>query len=59
MGRHHEHVDRGDGVRVIVKKGLPALRWWPPSSRHVLRNRGLANIDTKLEEFAVDAWSAP
>jgi len=35
------------------------LRWWPPSSRHVLRHSGLADIDAKLEEFAVDAWSAP
>jgi hypothetical protein len=41
-------------VGVIVKKGLPALRWWPSSSRHVLRHRGLADIDAKLEEFAVD-----
>jgi mannose-6-phosphate isomerase-like protein (cupin superfamily) len=46
-----------NGVGVIVKKGLPALRSWPPSSCHLLRHGGLADIDAKLREFAVDAWS--
>jgi hypothetical protein len=57
--RHHEHVDRGDCVGVIVKKGPPALRWRPSSSHHVLRHSGLADIDAKLKEFAMDARSAP
>src|SRR6476646_9699396 len=37
----------------------PALRWWAPMSGHVLGNRSLADIDAELEEFSMDARSAP
>src|SRR5215470_16993525 len=53
--RHHEHLDRRDGVGVIVNKGPPALRRRPSSFRHVLRHGGLADIDAELKAFTVDA----
>src|SRR6476660_229998 len=30
-----------------------------PSPRHILRNGGLADVDTELEEFSMNAGSAP
>lgn len=39
---------------MIVEERLPALRRgiWPP--HHVLGNRGLRDLDAKLEQFAVN-----
>src|SRR5580704_17177382 len=56
---HHEQVHRRNGIGMIVKKDLPALRRRPPSPRHVFRYRGLADIDAKLEQFAVDPRGSP
>lgn len=58
-GRNDEHIHRRDGIGVIVKKGLPALRRWPPSLCHVFRHRRLADLNAKLEEFAVDPRCSP
>src|SRR5215813_10066175 len=44
---------------MVAKKGSPALRGPSPPPRHVLCNAGLADIDTKLEQFAVDAGRTP
>ena len=44
---------------MIAKEGLPALRQWPPSPGHVFCNRGLADVDPKLEQFAVNPWRPP
>ena len=44
---------------MIAKEGLPALRRWPPSLGHVFCDRGLADIDAKLEQFAVNPWRSP
>ena len=44
---------------MIQEERSPALRWWTPVSGHVLGNRSLADIDAELEEFSMDAWSAP
>src|SRR5262249_2037148 len=51
--RDHEQIHRRDAVGMIAQKGLPTLRWWLPSPRHVLRHGGLPDIDTELEQFAV------
>ena len=40
-------------------KGLPALRRWLPSPRHVFCHGGLPDIDAKLEQFAVDPRCSP
>ena len=44
---------------MIDKEGPPALRGWAPDLGHVLRDRGLPDIDAKLEQFAVDARRTP
>ena len=44
---------------MVQEERSPALRWWAPASGHVLGNRGLADIDAELEEFSMDARSAP
>src|SRR6478609_5104257 len=44
---------------MIQEERSPALRWWAPMSGHVLGNRSLADIDAELEEFSMDARSAP
>jgi hypothetical protein len=46
-------------VGMIAKEGLPALRRRPPSCRHVLCDRGLSDIDAKLEQLAVYPRCAP
>src|SRR5262249_32039686 len=50
---------RRDAMPMIAQKGLPTLRWWLPSPRHVLRHGGLPDIDTELEQFAVDPSRSP
>src|SRR5215212_1316007 len=57
--RDDKHVYRGNGIGMIAKECPPALRRWPPSLRHVLCHRGLADIDAKLEQLAVDPWCPP
>src|SRR3954464_1864689 len=44
---------------MIEEERSPALRRRAPSSGHVLGNRGLAYVDAELEEFSMDARSAP
>jgi hypothetical protein len=34
---------------MIAKEGLPAVRQWPPSLRHVLCDRALPDINADLE----------
>jgi hypothetical protein len=46
-------------VGMIGQKGLPALRRWLPSPRHVFCHGGLPDIDTKLEQFAMDPRCSP
>src|SRR5436305_1320549 len=36
---------------MIAQKGLPALRRWRPSPRHVFCHTGLSDIDAKLEQI--------
>src|SRR5262245_22282638 len=44
---------------MVAKKGLPALRWWPPPPHHVFCDRGLPDIDAELEQFAMDPRGSP
>src|SRR6187401_3622886 len=44
---------------MVQEERSPALRRWAPMSGHVLGNRSLADIDAKLEEFSINARSAP
>src|SRR6185295_13806854 len=58
-GRHHEQIHRRNTIRMIAPERLPALRRRPPPAHHILGNAGLADIDAKLEQFAMDPGSAP
>src|SRR3954453_6998152 len=44
---------------MIEEERSPALRRRAPASGHVLGYRGLAYVDAELEEFSMDARSAP
>src|SRR5262249_36434775 len=57
--RDYEKIHRRNAVSVITQKGLPALRRWLPSPRHVFCHGGLPDIDAKLEQFAVNPWCSP
>jgi hypothetical protein len=57
--RDHEQIHRRNAVGMIAQKGLPALRRWLPSPRHVFCHGGLPDIDAKLEQFAVDPRCSP
>src|SRR5438874_8385366 len=57
--RHYEQIHRRNTVGMIAQKGLPALRRWRPSPRHVFCHAGLSDIDAKLEQFAVDPRCSP
>src|SRR3954471_16920486 len=52
-------VNRGDPIYMVQEERSPVLRWWAPVSGHVLGNRSLADSDAELEEFSMDARSAP
>ena len=57
--RHHEQIHRSDTGGVVAQKGLPALVRRLVSSRHVLGYRRLGDLDTKLEQLAMNARRAP
>ncbi len=44
---------------LILQEGPPGLRRRLPPACHVLAHAGLADFDTKFEQFAVDAGRAP
>src|SRR4029077_18697126 len=44
---------------MVLEKGPPCLRRRVPTADHVFAHAGLADIDAELEEFTVDARSAP
>lgn len=47
--RHGKEVERDKLFRMIVEERTPALRRWPTTLDHVLRDRGLRNLDAKLQ----------
>ena len=58
-GRHGEEVDRDHGLEVILEEGAPGLRGRPPVAHQVFAHAGLADVDAELEQFPVNARSAP
>jgi len=44
---------------MIAQERLTTLRRWPPSSGHVFCNRGLADVNPELEQFAVNPRRSP
>src|SRR5450759_2345812 len=56
---NNEHVDRRNVGQVVVQKATPGRggNFGPP--RHVSPDRGLADFDAELEQFAVDSGRPP
>src|SRR5262249_40005907 len=54
-----EEVDRSQLRYVIVKERSPRLRWWLGMSDHVFGNRGLRDLNSEFQQFAVDARRTP
>src|SRR6266581_4177240 len=52
--RYHAHIDRGNGLSVISKKCLPALRRRLTASGHIFRDGRLGDLIAKLQELAMD-----
>src|ERR1700736_442124 len=57
--RHDEQIHRRDGVGMVMKKRLPALRRWPSSLHHILGHARLADIDAELKQLSVDPRRSP
>jgi hypothetical protein len=58
-GRHHEEVRSHHLSDVICQERAPCLRRGLPAVPHVFRDRGLRDLDAKLEQLAVDPRRAP
>ena len=58
-GRHGEEIHRGQVRYVIFEKSPPSLRRRFSMTGHVLRNRGLRDLNAQLEQFSMDSWCAP
>ena len=58
-GRDNEHVDRRGVSQVVVQKAAPSWGGGLGASRRIPPNRGLADSDAELEQFAMDARRAP
>jgi hypothetical protein len=58
-GRHDEQIHRTNMRDVVAQEGLPALRWRPESSDHVLGHRRLCDLEAELEQLAVDTRCIP
>ena len=58
-GRHHEEVYGDQVLGVIVEKGSPLLGGRFAVPDHVFGDRGLRHLDTKFQEFAMNARSSP
>jgi len=57
-GWHNEHVDRRNVGHVVVQEATPSRgRGFGPPPQ-VSSNRGLADLDAQLEQFAVDTGRA-
>ncbi len=59
--RHGEKVHRSDSLAMIPEKCLPALRGFGIARRSVdpARDRALGNIESQLQEFAMNTRRAP
>jgi hypothetical protein len=56
-----EKVHRGDGFAMIAEKGEPTLGWLriPGRSFYPTGDRSFRDIETKHEQFPMDAWRSP
>src|SRR5262249_6812865 len=54
-----EEVDRSQLRYVIVEERSPRLRWRLRTADHVFGDRGLGDLNSKFEQFAVDPRRTP
>jgi hypothetical protein len=56
-----EEVHRGDGLAMVSEEGQPSLHriWISRGSPDPSRNAPFRDIETQLEQFAVNAWRSP
>jgi hypothetical protein len=57
-GGHGEKIDRDQVPDVISQERSPSLRWRRAPLRDLARDGALGHVEAKLEEFAMDSWSA-
>ena len=50
-----DEVGGHDLSDVVRQEGFPGWRWRAPAAGHVLRHRGLRDVDADLQPFPVDA----
>ena len=58
-GCDYEHVDRHNIGQVVVQKATPGRGGGFGSPWHVPSDGGLARVNSKLEQFAVDSGRPP
>src|SRR6202158_3574973 len=56
---HHEQVHCGNPISMVTKERPPSLRGRNPPPHHIFGDAGLADIDAKLEKFAMDPRCSP
>ncbi|NIA71362.1 hypothetical protein HBA54_22455 [Pelagibius litoralis] len=57
--QYDEEIDRCQTAHMVPKECPPGLRWRLRAPGHILRDRGLTDLDPKLEKFAMDARCTP
>ena len=57
--RDREEVDRDRRAEMVGEERAPALRGWPPPTRHQPRNGPLGDVEPQLQQFPMDARRAP
>src|ERR1022692_1586161 len=57
--RNYKQANRRDPVSVVVKEGLPCLRWSISPRYHVLRDCRLGDGEAELQKLAVDMRRTP
>src|SRR5664280_487329 len=57
--RNYKKINRRDLVSVVVKEGLPCLRWSTSPRYHVLRDCRLGDVEAELQKLAVDMRRTP
>ena len=56
--RQDKEVDRRDTVGMVAEKRPPALRRWPKAAAHIPSDRGLGDLEAKLEQLTMNPWCA-
>jgi hypothetical protein len=57
--RDREEIDRGKLFAVVFQKGMPCLGWRFGMADHVFGDCCLGNVDSELEQFAMNSGGSP